>query len=643
MLRSTSTIAGLLLLAGLADQALGFDRVMLKDGRIINGKLVDSEDKDFHVLRLPGADIPINKDLVERIFVEDMANYVPKNAKEAKYLKQGKVLFEGSWMSRTRREQSLKKRREADKAAIELLRNDQKWKNHKRISTRHFNIFSNCTQEVLDDYSRRIEQFYSIFVDYWKIKLAPSEGKSKMSFYLYRNRNDFHDVTGTRRGVGGYFSFPKRELQLYDDMENPEETRDTLQHETNHLLTYLINTKFAYPRWMNEGMAEYFGAAEISDDSKIKLGGLQYMRIASLRSDIANDRVKPMRDVLLATPGEYGFRHYAYGWSFVHFLMESPKYGKTFRTFFKNISKNKNIDVTNVSYSNVKGALKEPDLASVTRALEKALGRSIEQLEAEMIEFSEQSYGELNAYGYYRAARMSMREPLDDDEHIANAMEYFQRAVDLGYDNAGCYREYAEMLRKGGVIEGSYSALAKPEDPTKAYEMAKRAVELDPIGPLNYCEAAAALMMDGPAQDLDLALAMTETAAALAPRSFLVTSLTDELLSKIEPARERKASREETERLLAENDSRVWMIQPFYYSNQEKPDTIDDLTTDDVRELIQSGDVTGKDWLFQTWRAPDPDTGELTEGIEPWDLAWIEVKDVPVFADDLAATDEEEP
>ncbi|MFT7464259.1 MAG: hypothetical protein ACI9EF_002609 [Pseudohongiellaceae bacterium] len=641
MPRSTIILASLTLLLGFAADALSFDRVLLKDGRVISGKLIESDDENFVILRLPGADIPIDITVIDRTYVEDMEDYVPKNSKEAKYMKQGKVLFEGSWMSRTRREQALQKSKDIDKAAIDKLRQEQKWKNHKHVSTRHFDIYSNCTEEVLDEYVRRIEQFYNVFTDYWNIKLSPSEGKSKMKFFLYRTSEDFHEVTGTRQGVGGYFSFPLRELQLYDDMQNPEETLDTLQHEANHLLTYLINTKFAYPRWMNEGMAEYFGSADVSEDGDIALGALQYMRIASLRSDRANGRVKSMRDVLLATPGEYGFRHYAYGWSFVHFLMESEEYGKSFRSFFKNIHKNNDVEVTNVSYSNVKGALSEPDLRSVTEVLEKTLGKSIEELEQEMHHFGEQAYGELNAYGYYRAARMSRREPLDDDEHIVNAMLYFEKAIELGYDNANCFREYAEMLRKGGVDDTNYTAVIREPDPSAAYAMAKRAIEADPIGPLNYCEAAGALMMSGPDQDLDQALAMTETALALAPRDWFVQSLTDELLSKIEPAREQASVRAEAKRQLAENDQRQWTVQPFYVSGTDKPDTIDGLSTDELHELIQAGEFTGQDWVFQTWRAPDPETGELFDGIDPWDLAWVALKDVEVFAEDLAAANED--
>lgn len=134
---------------------------------------------------------------------------------------------------------------------------------------------------------------------------------------------------------------------------------------------------------------------------------------------------------------------------------------------------------------------------------------------------------------------------------------------------------------------------------------------------------------------------MTETAVALAPRDWRVETLTDELLSEIEPARERAAIRAEAQRQLDENDQRVWMIRPFYFSNEEEPDTIEDLSTDDVRELIMAGEVKGKDWIFQSYRAPDPDSGELYAGSEAWDLAWTKIQDVSVFEEELSNAPEE--
>ena len=175
------TLPCLLALGALASVATPFDRVLLKDGRVIEGKLLDSSDTEYVTLRLPGADIPIPMTMVDTTYVEDLEDYVPKNAKEERELAKGNVLFEGRWMSKRRRDQALRERAEADKTLIDQLRRDQKWANHKTIETRHFIVKSNCRDEIAQRASDLLENYYNAFVDFWNIKLSPSEGKTKMT------------------------------------------------------------------------------------------------------------------------------------------------------------------------------------------------------------------------------------------------------------------------------------------------------------------------------------------------------------------------------------------------------------------------------------------------------------------------------
>ena len=56
-----------------ASTALPFDKVLLHDGRLIEGKILQEEsDEDTVFVRLPGADIPIRSDLVDRTYIEDL-------------------------------------------------------------------------------------------------------------------------------------------------------------------------------------------------------------------------------------------------------------------------------------------------------------------------------------------------------------------------------------------------------------------------------------------------------------------------------------------------------------------------------------------------------------------------------------------
>ncbi|RKY21185.1 MAG: hypothetical protein DRQ55_05265 [Planctomycetota bacterium] len=627
----------LAVLAFLSAPAAAFDRVLLKDGRAIEGKLIDSEDSGFIMLRLPGADVPIPLSMVDKTFVEDLDDYVPKNKKEEKYLRQGKVLFEGSWMSRTRREQQLQKRRDADEGAIKQAREEQKWKNHKQLNTRHFDIASNCTQEVLDEYADMMEAYYKYFTDFWHIKLKAKDAKRRMKFFMYRNAADFHAITGMRRGVLGYFQPTTGELHLFDMFDDRAYAQAVMFHEGNHLLTHLIDTGYLYPPWMNEGMAEYYGSAKINEQSEFEIGGLQYGRIAAMRHDDATGQALRIRDVMLAPRGGgYTARHYSYGWSFVHFLMETPKYAKSFRGFFKNLPDNPGVETSILTWQ--KGAFTAPSEESVIEAFESRMGKSVEDLEDEWRLFIAQAYGELSPNAYYFAARLFKNgEPLENDQHVVFAMEFYDKAVQAGIENAKAYREYAEMLRKGGMDESSSSrSIIITPDPVKAWLMCQRAIELDPIDPLNYMEGAGALIMNSPAQDLDQAYALAETAKALAPRSYRVTTLYDELMSLIEPARERARERAEMEQRLATLDLRQWIVQPFHFDNEEEPEQTPEMSTEELRELLAEGLYDGDDWVFQAYRWADETTGELTQGTEPWDIGWVQLKDVPLFADDLA-------
>ena len=131
-----------------AGPAAAFDKVLLKDGRLIEGKIHDP-DKDGHVaFEIRGMTIEIPHAMVDKHYIEDLEDYVPKNAKEEKNLKKGWVLFEGRWMSKARREQELTKRAEEQEEAIAESRRMADWKNAQVVETPIFKIQSNATKAI---------------------------------------------------------------------------------------------------------------------------------------------------------------------------------------------------------------------------------------------------------------------------------------------------------------------------------------------------------------------------------------------------------------------------------------------------------------------------------------------------------------
>jgi len=627
-----------LCLAAVSTAATCFDKVLLVDGRTIEGTLVPSPDEGYVRLKIRDVEIPIRNDLITKTYVENLEGYVPKNKQEEEYLKKGWVLFENGWMSKDRREGELKKRAAADKAVIDEAKRLQDWKNAVTEETRHFVVKSNCTEAVRKEYSDRLEAYYTYFTDDWGITLSPGEVKGKMKFFLYRSHEDFQRVTRVPWGVGGFFSFVDKELQLYDDPQDRQLARAVLFHEGNHLLTYLIDTQFRYPIWINEGMAEYYGTTQIDEKGKFHVGGLQYERIVSLRTDKAAGNVLGLREVLTTEQPEFRARHYAVAWSFVHFMMESPKYGKLFRGFFANLAKNQDLKIEVKIYSNVKGSLKEASLDNVALALEKRFGKTIEQLEAEWLQFTEQAYGELSPEAWYLAARLALITPQDDGSHVKTAFDCYDKAVLGNIKNANCYRDYAEMQREGGVVERKGTVKVQEPDQARAWELIQKAIDLDPIEPLSYTEAAAILIMEGKLQDLDRAVSMLDIAMAVGgSKNYGIKVMRDELLAAIEPAREASRTQAEIDAAAAASDPRNWYVAFYYVTGQPEPARLENLKTLELRELIRTGKVRGVDHVFQSWKSEDPETHELLPGENAWDKGWVDVKDVPLFAEDLAA------
>jgi len=608
-----------------------FDKVLLDDGRMIEGDVVEEDRDGYVVLALPGAEVPISLDLVDQVYVENLEDYVPKNRKEERYLERGWVLFEGSWMSRTRREAILRERKEAEAARLAEIRRRQDWRRRYEIETRHFEIESNCAKEIVDEYAEMLEQYYDQFTDFWNITLSPGDKDGKVKFFLYRNERDFHQITGTGPNVGGFFSPLDMELHLPYDDRDPGWARHVLYHEGNHLLTQMVEPSFLYPIWLNEGMAEYYGTAEVDEDGDFELGEPAYGRIVSLRRDRDRGEFMSLREVLTTEKPSFTGRHYAMAWSFVHFLMESDEYARSFRNFFANLPDNRLLDLETLATRGGRN-FRTPTLDSVLEALEKQLGASVEELEQQWLDRVEQ-YGELDAPAYYLAAKVAIataRETYEEEEYeeaIEDALGYYEKACSLGIEDPDCYRDYSELLR------------TEREDGVRAWEVVQKAIERDPINPYHYMEAAGVLMMDGPQQDLDHSYAMAETANALAAGDHRLQALYEELMALLEPAREARA---EAERLAAEEaarDKRQWMVFPFYFEGLEpEPDRIEGLATVQLREMIREGEVGELDWIFQDWGRYD-ESGELVKGEGKWNHEWVQLKDIPIFAEDLAAAE----
>ena len=194
------------------------------------------------------------------------------------------------------------------------------------------------------------------------------------------------------------------ELNFYFDRNDRELTTLVMLHETNHYLTYLIDPEFRYPIWINESLAEYYGASKWNPATKtMTVGGLQEGRIAAIQDQILAGKWQGL-DALMRTPqASFTADCYAWGWSFVHFLLENKRYAQKFKTFYVSLARDKAVKTTKIAIGPTALRTVEPD--EVIRVLLQHLGvKDLDTLEKEWHE-SVKALQPTSARGYAEAAR----------------------------------------------------------------------------------------------------------------------------------------------------------------------------------------------------------------------------------------------
>lgn len=210
-----------------------------------------------------------------------------------------------------------------------------------------------------------METYYAYFTRQFSCARPPKE---KLKICFYHDYDTFLEVSGASYGVLAYYRFvAPRELNFYYDRLRPDETTAIMFHEAQHYLSHLFDLKFHIPHNFSESMAEYFGGSKwIRATKKMTTGGLQEGRLTEVQTDIAKGERKSLEKLV---KNELGYEDYTWGWTFVHFMMETPKYSKKFQTFYRSLSSAK--DIKRVSFQGDMTTIEGPELL---RAFKKAMG-----------------------------------------------------------------------------------------------------------------------------------------------------------------------------------------------------------------------------------------------------------------------------
>ncbi|MEZ5990691.1 MAG: DUF1570 domain-containing protein [Planctomycetota bacterium] len=452
---------------GAAARPEGSGALSLLDGRFVFGPPI-SKKGDHLVVHFKHGDVDVPLSQVRDWFSTTVTgeDYEPKDDDEKAKLAKGLIPFNGQWMSRSSAERQVTRMMEKRQEAIEEQKERREWRNAKEVKTRYFDYKHNLPDETFDKFRDLVDVFYETFLSYWKLR--PTR-KEKCQIYLYSNRLDFEQLSGAGPGVLGFYVPNNHTMHYYLDRSDIDFTIAILFHELNHVMVGMTSGRFDYPDWLEESLAEFYGASRYNPDAKNKkdkltMGHLQAARLMVVQSEAKRDEWVTLKSMI--EKPDFAAREYAWGWTFVHYLLTNPKYCDNFKKLYKDLAHGRGIKRVPSPFGGGKVTI-EPDYAK--EILCKRLGvESLDKLEEEWKEYL-QKLEVQDLQGLEQAATY----PLYFGRAQAKAREMLEKAVSMGAKLSKTYATYAKLLDRKSEKE-------------KALEMIDRAIAIDPLEPPYY-------------------------------------------------------------------------------------------------------------------------------------------------------------
>lgn len=441
-------------LAALAAATARADMLALVDGRFVAGRPVERVEGGYKV-KYENGEIFLPEAMVRDCFLEKDGEFEPRTDEEKEKFAKGLVPWGGTWVSRSYRDKKRQEALDRRKREIEQQKARQEWRNHVTVTTKKFVYKHTLPDDVFAELQDLFEAYYDFFTDYWGVRPPAKFGKP--TIHIYHDEAYFHERSGAPDGVVGWYYPLTKELHFFYDRDRHRFTVDVMFHEGNHMLTHMIDEKVLYPAWLNEGMAEYFGASRWDPAAKkMTVGHLQSARLAVMEDEIEDGKWQELEPLMRMQ--RIGAKEYSWAWSFCHFLLSNEKYEKGFRKFYLALARSSSVEKTSIMLA---FKVIEPD--EVIEALKRHLKfKDLKQLEQEWHAYVKDNLTKRKSDLDYGMAAWIMEIY---GEHV-KAKKLFRKALEKGSDEAWVHYGYAEL---------------RSDKPDIGLKHAVRATELDPL------------------------------------------------------------------------------------------------------------------------------------------------------------------
>ena len=463
------------------------DTLVLKDARFVDGVPIERT-RAGYVVHYENGDVHIPEAMVSVFFKEGGEHdWVPETEEEKAKAEKGLMPWGDRWIRKSYRKKLIKKEVDKQRKRVEQMKARRLWRNRAILKSKHYDFEHTLPDEIFVEFLDLLEVYRSYYLKFWKFRPSPKFGRPTV--LIFNDREQYYQVAGIQRGAVGFYMPSDRTLHFFFDRDLRDLCIAIMIHEASHLMTHMVDQKFRYPAWLNEGMAEYFGSAKWNPEKKVmEVGHVQSGRLAVLASFIEDDQWQGLES-LLRTP-RINAPQYAWAWSFCHFLMTEDRYGDRFKKYFLDIARSKSIKKrttgigrtvdTDVAIEALKRYLKVKDL----KELEKEWHTYVKDyVDAGDLDWKQAGYF-MSLYGEHKKARL-----------------FFKKAIDKVTKSPLVYYHYARLQ----FDRGRWGV---------AMERVKTALELDPLYARAHSLLGRCMWADG---DRDKGKKEIELALELAP------------------------------------------------------------------------------------------------------------------------------
>lgn len=465
------------------------DVLLLGDGRIIEGPKMEQKE-GFVEVHFENGIVNVNDDLINSVIIEGAPDFVPETDEEKVKFEKGLVPYQGKWVKVSKRTKLIEKQIAAELAAVEEAKAHSEWGNRYKAETKNFRWEYTLPQHIAEDLQARLEAYYSAFAKDWRVKR--DKRKTKMMINFFSDAKEFNRTSGASGGALAYFMFlGDYDLCAYYDRLDPEGTVMVLFHEASHYMQKLINEDFKVPHWPGEGLAEYYGGARWdAKKKKLTVGLLQEGRLTEVQSDISVDKYMSLVDVVTKD----AYTDYTWGWTLVHFFMETPKYNKGFKKFVTGLANAKGVKRTSGAF-NLKFVTGEETLRYMQECLKIGSDEQLKEVEDEWYTYIKEELSFNSSSGLEKAANSARRsgkpirakrlykEAFAAGEVSAVGHHNYARMIQYK-DKSGAKSHWKKAIEKDPLVGTFYNALGRLElnggDKEEGERLQALALELDP-------------------------------------------------------------------------------------------------------------------------------------------------------------------